>query len=666
MSAAPPSRSAPLTRLSLVLLVGTGLAVAIAYAQPTADNDLFWHLAYARQMLDRGTLIPDAALYSWTPTSGSFIYCAWLGELALYLVWSLAGLAGLFALRYLVVFGAGALLFGYARRRGVAGSALTGLAILITLLGGQAGTLLKPELFSFLLFQVLVLLILRGREAARAGDGGARLFAWIPLLFVVWANTHGAFAIGGGLVLAALIGELLNARFSPGLALPSRALRWLLASGAACAVAVCLTPYGIAYPRQLLTDDVFGALARPDVGWNSAMHPIFAGDWLGSPPVTYLAVGLAALAALAIRMRKAPPGARCDWTLILAHAFYLPWYIVHLRTTYFWATLVGWTLIEWQGAAAMTGTGASPAATQRKGPWVAACVTAWAGLGGRALELAVHEPQPYQWLGFGIGYAAPVAEAEYVAQLHFGSRLYNIFDSGGYLLWRLYPQYRVMVDSRSFPYLSWFADQYRFTSGADHAGFLARYPADVAVIDLAKHDAWGEFMRDAGWRLAYYGPTAAVFVPADHTRDLPATPADPARFDSLRNARVALAVFDFATFVGDFSVAWRTLDHIERDLAGQADPARLLLAREYRLAYGAMRDHQYAAALDHLKRALADRRIDRARETHPSPRPPVCDRDRILLTFLLAMQRLEQSGRTDEAGPIVTSIDQLAAGRAAL
>jgi hypothetical protein len=59
----------------------------------------------------------------------------------------------------------------------------------------------------------------------------------------------------------------------------------------------------------------------------------------------------------------------------------------------------------------------------------------------------------------------PVAEAEYLAKRSLGdsrrldagaagTRLFNIFDSGGYLLWRLYPSYRVMTDPRSFPYLA--------------------------------------------------------------------------------------------------------------------------------------------------------------------------------------------------------------------
>jgi len=66
-------------------------------------------------------------------------------------------------------------------------------------------------------------------------------------------------------------------------------------------------------------------------------------------------------------------------------------------------------------------------------------------------------------MGFGISYFEPVEEAEFLRAGAFGPRIYNTFNAGGYLLWKLYPRYRVMVDARSFPYAGWFDELYRFT-----------------------------------------------------------------------------------------------------------------------------------------------------------------------------------------------------------
>ena len=71
-------------RSVVVALAALLLAVvALRFAEPVEDGDLFWHMAYGQQMLDRGTLVPDHTLYSWMPTSNHSIYCAWVSELLL-------------------------------------------------------------------------------------------------------------------------------------------------------------------------------------------------------------------------------------------------------------------------------------------------------------------------------------------------------------------------------------------------------------------------------------------------------------------------------------------------------------------------------------------------------------------------------------------------------
>ena len=50
----------------VVLIAMTAMLVAVAqvrFAQPVTDGDLFWHLAYAAQMLESRTLVPDHTLY---------------------------------------------------------------------------------------------------------------------------------------------------------------------------------------------------------------------------------------------------------------------------------------------------------------------------------------------------------------------------------------------------------------------------------------------------------------------------------------------------------------------------------------------------------------------------------------------------------------------------
>jgi hypothetical protein len=159
------------------MLALAALVVAVRYAEPSQDNDIFWHMAYARQMLGRGTLAPDATIYSWTPAQNTSIYCAWLGELLLYGLWSVAGLGGLFAARYAVIVAVAALLWLHAKRRGAENLPFAAMVILFVTLASSAGTVIKPELWSLLLFNLLLFVFFRARADARLGRDARKWFA---------------------------------------------------------------------------------------------------------------------------------------------------------------------------------------------------------------------------------------------------------------------------------------------------------------------------------------------------------------------------------------------------------------------------------------------------------------------------------------------------------
>jgi hypothetical protein len=589
-------------------------AAAVRLAQPILDGDLFWHMAYARQMLERHSLILDHTAFSWTPTSNRLIYCAWAAELFFYGLWNLAGFVGLFAFRYLCVAAVLALAWSYARRLGLAGAALSWLLLLILLVGTLGGTIIKPEIFSLLFFNLLVWLFFQFRL-----DGRVRWLYLVPLCVLVWVNTHGAFIIAAPFFVAVAIGEALERRLS----------RHMLVAWTLCGVAVFANPYGWRYPCQLVADHVFGRTPRPDVAWNDAHISIFSPS-AGGHFVELLAWMTAILVLLAVQKR------RLDWTIALANLVYVPLFMVFQRTTFFWpvvfcysslylAHLPSRTALPWQRYA-------QPAA-----------LALFLFLGGRSMLDAWRNPGYGSWLGFGISYINPVPEAEFLASAPLGGRLYNLFDGGGYLLWRLYPQYRVMTDSRSFPYLAWFDDQYKFSMGDSFDDFLRRYPAGVAAIPLLNVITCRSFLKSPDWRLVFYGPTAAVFV----RRSLQFEGQRKSAGAGIRNADTAIRFFYFAAEVGDFNVAWSTLHHIETQLAEQASAGDLAAIRAYREGQRALRSDDWAYAQRMFDRAFARR----------SPG----ERDRLIRVFLYDIQLLRARGKAGETGTFEAALHKLAA-----
>ena len=127
------------------------LTLAIRYAEPVRDGDLWWQMAYGRHLIENRTLIPDHTAFTWTPTESPTIYCAWLSEILLYLLYRVGDLPLLFAFRYLCLLIFVLAVWLQARRLGVASHPLTWLICLLGVLMSQSAAFIKPEIFSYVL-----------------------------------------------------------------------------------------------------------------------------------------------------------------------------------------------------------------------------------------------------------------------------------------------------------------------------------------------------------------------------------------------------------------------------------------------------------------------------------------------------------------------------------
>jgi hypothetical protein len=205
-----------------------------------------------------------------------------------------------------------------------------------------------------------------------------------------------------------------------------------------------------------------------------------------------------------------------------------------------------------------------------------------------------------------------------------------------------------MVDSRSFPYLSWFADQHDFAEGRSVGRFLTRYPADVAVIDLTRRNTWLAFLDMPDWRPIFYGPTAAVFRRNADARLLDSRDSLWRWRTELRNASTALNAFEFATYIGDYRSGWTILDDVRGPLAYQRiDTARRRAAYDYQKAYDALNAHRYDEAFALLESGSRDRVI--------SPH------DDLVHSLLIDLRHARAAGQTAESTAIEQRLAELAA-----
>jgi hypothetical protein len=107
----------------------------------------------------------------------------------------------------------------------------------------------------------------------------------------------------------------------------------------------------------------------------------------------------------------------------------------------------------------------------------------------------------------------PRREAELIADRYPDARLFNDYDFGGYLIYKLYPRTRVFIDGRLEPYGQLFPGDYT-TMVDERPGWqklLDGYRIDAAL--LKPTDRLGEgLLRDPAWKLVAGDARAVLFA----------------------------------------------------------------------------------------------------------------------------------------------------------
>jgi len=178
-----------------VLLV----ACALVLSRNHADPDFWGHVQYGRDALRDG--LPLTATYTYTGLAFPWINHENLAELVF--AWTVDH-GGPSVLLWMKSIAGGLLMAGIlvrGMRRRVRGMVLVAW-VLLTALNLMFFWSLRPQLFSYIYFALLVMTLDRAFADWRRADGSSaayhdRVLWWgVPLLIGLWANTHGGFVLG--------------------------------------------------------------------------------------------------------------------------------------------------------------------------------------------------------------------------------------------------------------------------------------------------------------------------------------------------------------------------------------------------------------------------------------------------------------------------------------
>jgi hypothetical protein len=487
------------TRVEAWLLGLCAAAAAGAQAlRIIADPDLWWHLRTGQWILEHRQ-IPAVDLFSFTAAGAPWTNHEWLTELILAIAFNLGGGAALTTLRAaLLIASAGILAWLLYRRTGA--PLLAGLLVAVYVPLFAPFWNVRAQTFSyFLTLAVLAILEVTPRRPGAA---------WIlPPLLALWVNLHGGFLLGlltAGLGVLAL-GTGVEAPLRGRPAAPPRRTWALLGLMAA---APLLNPQGWRLAPYLLRE--LSANHATVTEWRS----------LTEVPTLWPKFLILVLPPLAVLL-AAPARARLTETaLFLASVFLAYRHIRFLAVLAIFSALVlGTGLGRWiEGRRAtggerfwLTGTPALAVFTIALLLWSAPRLgSAWQRK-GLALEVA-------RW-------SAPVLAARFLSEHDLGPNLLTRLDWGGYVIYHLWPRYRVSVDGRNMTVYSpaFVAEQLAAYDQGDPLRGLRGLRVDAALVE-SSGPGFDGMTREPGWRMVFRDPLSAVFVPEAAARRLASGP----------------------------------------------------------------------------------------------------------------------------------------------
>jgi hypothetical protein len=487
---------------ALVIVAGL-LALGSVWALP--PNDLWWHVRIGSDILDNGH-IPRHDVYSLTERGQPFFYQNWLAEVLMAGLMRLGGLRLLVFARALVMaslFGAVMLLCWWASEgeRQAAIPATIGAILL-----GVSNQTARPQLFAYPLFIAVYALLWRYRRG-RVG----RLVWFIPILLAIWANVHGSFALGVGLIGLVFLGELLSYAL-PALGSQSistqaetrERLKTLALVALLSTAMVLINPRGagiIGYVSNLLGSRPVQAFAsewqppHPTAGLGVLFYPVLlslfavlalarssvsltdlllalAFAWLGISGVRHVVwFGLVSAPILAEALLRLPRENLARWRARLTrHPF---------GRRFVYGRAGGYPAFDWLVMASM----------------IALLLVVGA--------FVLFYPDDSAWLTDDTG----VAALDFMEQSGTRGRLFNELARGSYLIWRLGPAQPVFIDPRFELYPVEHFEAYRALSEAegDVAALLAEYDVELLLLDRKEQAPLVEFVdeRPDRWMRVY-------------------------------------------------------------------------------------------------------------------------------------------------------------------
>jgi hypothetical protein len=314
----------------------------------------------------------------------------------------------------------------------------------------------------------------------------ARRYFWLPLIFLLWANIHGAVVMGILILVTAVVATAVEDRAS---------LRQLVPASLLCLGATLVTPLGLGFWPEIVT-----SLARIRRLGIHEWSPPTAAQTGTLPFWLFLAVFLSLLLTRLPKLRNSAAALpRGHLTLCLCALAMVPLALTAGRNVPPFLMLA----VPAVAALAPSTRGIRRTALNVHSRFnFATIVAAAVAVCGTVTYAYV---VPIERLGW-----APLPQQSLQALRSCRGNLYNRYDEGGYLIW-FAPEHKVFLDGRQDPYPETLInEQFEIEQTGQFEGLFSRY--DIRCAYLPPESLVTQRLQHAGWTTLYRDRRVAVLA----------------------------------------------------------------------------------------------------------------------------------------------------------
>ena len=481
-----------LNSTSLIVFLGLAALILGRLTENMADPDLWGYLSFGRLFWTQDGF-PFHDVFSYTPVQTLWVYHEWLTGVIFYPIYHDLGPAGLQGLKYILGLTTALMIYKTAVIRGASTQASVVILLLISPLFGIAYSPLRAQVFTNLFF-VLTIFILATSER----DGRQIYLWWLPPVYLLWANLHGGFVAGVGIVVLFALGKSISSK--------KLSSSWLILIP--IILVTLINPYGIKYWSYLISAIT---MPRPDIDeWHSLFFAIQNGEF--SANSIYFVILLLFTCLMLIISKKRHLS---DILLILMTSFFA---IKHIRHQSMFFIMVGCLM-------PLYFTGIWDAAVQyRVGTDQArkvfnTCILilfaflifffGYKFISGQPFELTLRSNSREP----AVDYNYPVGAVEFIRKQNIRGNILTEFSWGEYIIWTL-PECKVAMDGRYETVYTEEATREYFEfikGGKSWQEYLRKYPHDMILF---RHESTVSLLleRQSVWEKAYADRDGVLFI----------------------------------------------------------------------------------------------------------------------------------------------------------